>query len=124
MAGDQPRRTLPGVKHVYVIGALVTLIACPAAAAGKVVGNAAAGKTVFVTSGCGSCHALKAAKATGAIASNLDVKKPPYALVVRDVTTGVTKNGHAMPSYKGTLTARQIQDLAAFVYRATHPAQG
>jgi mono/diheme cytochrome c family protein len=36
------------------------------------------------------------------------------------VANGKTKNGLAMPAYKGTLTARQMRDLAAFVYISTH----
>src|SRR5712691_11690667 len=36
--------------------------------------GAAEGKAVFVASGCGSCHTLKAAGTTGTIGPNLDAK--------------------------------------------------
>jgi mono/diheme cytochrome c family protein len=76
-----------------------------------------AGKAVFLTSKCGSCHTLKAAHATGAVSSNLDKKKTPSTPIITDA---VDKNGLAMPSYKGTLTVKQIQNLAALVYTSTH----
>jgi cytochrome c oxidase subunit II len=41
-------------------------------------GGAAAGKAVFENNGCGSCHTLKAAGATGTIGPDLD-KLPAYA---------------------------------------------
>jgi mono/diheme cytochrome c family protein len=78
-------------------------------------GSAAAGAKVFVSAGCASCHTLAAAKAKGNIGPNLDQLKPGAALVMRQVRTG----GIGMPSFKRILTARQIQDVAAFVARST-----
>jgi mono/diheme cytochrome c family protein len=74
-------------------------------------GDAAAGKTVFETAGCTSCHTLKAANAHGTVGPNLDDAKPPAELVVERVTNGKG----AMPSFKGQLNAKQIADVAAFV---------
>jgi mono/diheme cytochrome c family protein len=74
-------------------------------------GDAAAGKTVFQTAGCVSCHTLKAAGATGTVGPNLDQAKPPAELVVERVTNGKG----VMPSFKGQLTPKQIADVAAFV---------
>src|SRR5215475_6885006 len=73
-------------------------------------GNAAAGKTVF-TSNCSSCHTLADANAKGTIGPNLDDLKPDDATVARQVTNG----GGAMPAFKDSLSAQQIQDVAAYV---------
>ena len=74
-------------------------------------GNAAAGKQVFATAGCESCHTLKDAGATGTVGPNLDEAKPPAALVVDRVTNGKG----VMPSFSGQLSAKQIADVAAYV---------
>ena len=74
-------------------------------------GDAAAGKVVFMAQPCASCHTLKDAGATGTVGPNLDDAKPPYALVVARVTNGMG----VMPAFKGQLTAKQIQDVAAYV---------
>jgi mono/diheme cytochrome c family protein len=79
-------------------------------------GDPAAGKTVFASAGCSGCHTLKAAGATGNVGPNLDQLKPPEATVVHQVENG----GGQMPAFKGTLSAKQIQDVAAFVYASTH----
>jgi mono/diheme cytochrome c family protein len=76
-----------------------------------VKGDAAAGKEVFATAGCKSCHTLKDADATGTVGPNLDEKKPPAALVVDRVTSGKG----VMPSFSGQLTPKQIADVAAYV---------
>ena len=74
-------------------------------------GDAAAGKVVFTTSACGSCHVLAAADATGAVGPNLDEAKPDAALVHERVVEGKG----AMPSFKDQLTEQQIDDVVAFV---------
>jgi mono/diheme cytochrome c family protein len=79
-------------------------------------GDAVAGKSVFTSAGCSGCHTLKAAGATGTVGPNLDQVKPTYDKVVHQVEVG----GGAMPPFKGTLTAKQIQDVAAFVFASTH----
>lgn len=94
--------------------ALAMAIAIPAFAATN-PGSAKKGKVIFVAN-CGTCHVLKAAKAVGTIGPNLDQKKPAYKLIVLRVTNGKSP----MIPFKGTLTTSQIQDVAAFVYNATH----
>lgn len=84
----------------------------PAAAQGDPV----AGKAVFASAGCGACHTLKAAGATGTVGPNLDQLKPPYDRVLHQVEVG----GGPMPAFKNTLSAKQIQDVAAFVVASTH----
>jgi mono/diheme cytochrome c family protein len=79
-------------------------------------GNATAGKSVFASAGCGACHTLKAAGSTGTVGPNLDQLKPPYDTVVHQVENG----GAGMPPFKGQLSAKQIQDVAAFVVASTH----
>ena len=76
-------------------------------------GQAAApdGKQVFASAGCGSCHTLKAAGATGTVGPNLDTVKPTEAKVVTQVTNG----GGAMPPFKGQLSPAQIKAVAKFV---------
>jgi mono/diheme cytochrome c family protein len=74
-------------------------------------GDAAAGKEVFASAGCGGCHTFSAAGSSGSVGPNLDDASPSYDHVVKQVTDG----GGAMPSFKGKLTEQQIQDVAAFV---------
>jgi mono/diheme cytochrome c family protein len=81
-----------------------------------VKGDPVAGKQVFLTAGCTGCHTLKAANSHGTVGPNLDEKKPPEALVVDRVTHGKG----VMPSFAGSLSQKQIADVAAFVYQSTH----
>ena len=74
-------------------------------------GDATAGKQVFETAGCTSCHTLADAGATGTVGPNLDDAKPPASLVVDRVTHGKG----VMPSFSGQLSEQQIQDVAAYV---------
>ncbi len=82
----------------------------------KVKGDPVAGKKVFASAGCKSCHTLKDAGATGTVGPNLDQKKPPLDLVVDRVTNGKG----VMPSFSGQLSQKQIADVAAYVVQATH----
>jgi mono/diheme cytochrome c family protein len=79
-------------------------------------GDPAAGKAVFASAGCTGCHTLKAANATGTVGPNLDNAKPPESLVVDRVAHGKG----VMPSFSGSLTPKQIADVAAFVFQSTH----
>ncbi len=79
-------------------------------------GDATAGKAVFASAGCGGCHTLKAAGSTGTVGPNLDQLKPPLDRIVQQVDNG----GGPMPAFKSQLTAKQIQDVAAYVYASTH----
>jgi mono/diheme cytochrome c family protein len=79
-------------------------------------GDAAAGEAVFASAGCGGCHTLEAAGSSGNVGPNLDEAKPDLALVINRVTNG--QGG--MPSFKGQLSDKQIQDVAAYVVASTH----
>ena len=78
-------------------------------------GDAAAGEAVFASAGCGGCHTLEAAGASGAVGPNLDDSKPDAALVVDRVTNGAG----AMPPFGDQLSEQQIQDVAAYVVAST-----
>jgi mono/diheme cytochrome c family protein len=76
-------------------------------------GDAAAGKIVF-TANCGGCHTLADAGTSGTVGPNLDDAKPPAALVVDRVTNGKG----VMPPFGGSLSPKQIADVAAYVSSA------
>lgn len=87
----------------------------PAAKPEKLTGNPIAGKKVWVASKCGGCHTLKAAGSTGTIGMDFDYLKPTQSEVAGAVTAG----GDIMPAYP-SLSVKQVNDLAAFVYKSTH----
>jgi cytochrome c2 len=74
-------------------------------------GDAAAGKAVFSSAGCGGCHTLMAAGSNGNVGPNLDQLKPAADVVQKQVENG----GGGMPAFKGKLSDKQIADVAAFV---------
>ncbi len=80
-------------------------------------GDPVAGKAVFASAGCSGCHTLKAANATGTVGPNLDQLKPALAAIIHQVNNG----GGVMPAFKGSLSVKQIADVAAFVFTSTHP---
>lgn len=70
-----------------------------------------AGAKVFADAGCQNCHTLKAAGAKGTVGPSLDQLQPSSALVSKQVRDG----GGVMPSFKGKLSPKQIQDVADYV---------
>jgi cytochrome c6 len=128
-----PRRNpnFPGAKGVkayvlvafgFFVAMMLTVIlvakepkessaAPPPAATGPSAAELAAGKKVFTTAGCASCHTLKDANATGKVGPDLDQLKPTQAAVATQVTNG----GKIMPSFKSTLSTAQIQAVATYV---------
>ena len=73
--------------------------------------SASAGAKVFGSAGCGSCHTLAAANASGQVGPNLDEARPDYEAV----RTTVENGGGGMPSFGDQLSEQQIRDVAAFV---------
>ena len=71
----------------------------------------ASGKAVFVSTGCGACHALKAAGTTGMVGPNLDRSTMKQAAMVSVIANGKG----TMQAYAGMLNGTQIQDVATFV---------
>ena len=58
-------------------GATTTQTTTSATTSGGQQGDAKAGRQVFLTAGCTSCHTLKDAGSTGTVGPNLDDAKPP-----------------------------------------------
>ena len=85
----------------------------PEKAPAPVQGDATAGKKVFLSQPCGGCHTLKDAGTKGAVGPNLDGLKPNANRVKTIVTNGSANK--VMPSFKGTLTEQQINDVAVYV---------
>jgi menaquinol-cytochrome c reductase cytochrome b/c subunit len=69
------------------------------------------GITFVKAQSCGSCHTLKSMGWGGNIGPNLDSAKPTYALAVERLTKGAAP----MPSFKGTLTDKQLKCVATVV---------
>ena len=78
-------------------------------------GDATAGKQVFQTGPCASCHTLADAGTHGTVGPNLTGLKVPLSLVVDRLLHGKG----AMPPFKGNLSDKQIADVAAYVVHAT-----
>jgi len=86
-------------------------------------GNATSGKAIFTAQGCGSCHTLKQAGASGTVGPNLNTalagKTPDFIResIVNpnaDITPGFPPN--VMPQDYGTkLSTQQLADLIAFI---------
>ena len=80
----------------------------------EAAGDPVAGKEIFLTvaqPSCGGCHTLSDAGTSGSIGPNLDAASPSHDKVVERVTDGQG----AMPSFAGSLSEQQIQDVAAYV---------
>jgi mono/diheme cytochrome c family protein len=80
------------------------------------IGDPAAGATVFQSAGCGSCHTMAAAGSTGTSGPNLDSLGADQPTIVQQVTNG----GEGMPAFSPQYSATQINNVAAYVYQSTH----
>ena len=100
-----------------VVGTLPKAAPEPATPAFKLKGDPTAGAGTFAKAGCGGCHTLAAAHATGTVGPDLDTvsPKPDFRLATARVTLGKG----VMPSFKGQLTDQQIADVAAYVVKST-----
>jgi mono/diheme cytochrome c family protein len=109
-------RGLTAVSAVAALLVLVLLFAGPSligakkktAYSGK---SPASGAQIFSSAGCGSCHTLKAANASGAVGPNLDQVKPDESTVSAIVRSG----GGSMPSFASKLNDAQIAAVARYV---------
>ena len=79
--------------------------------AARVRPYAANGGQLWSQAGCGGCHTLAAAGATGQVGPNLDALRPSSGAVAAQVASG----GGGMPSFASSLSGGQIQALAAWV---------
>jgi mono/diheme cytochrome c family protein len=98
-----------------VVGTVATTPTFPIVPAFHLKGDSKKGSAVFASGGCGGCHTLAAAHASGTVGPNLDSLKPDY----RAVTAQVTNGGAAMPAFKSRLSPKQIADVAAYVVDST-----
>ena len=120
----------PGRKKKVVAPAPQTVIGTlPQDQSASLTGDAAKGKTLFLSNGCGGCHVYKPAGSAGKVGPDLDNLaadaqkanqgptqtyaansiKNPGAYVVPGFPDGV------MPSYGGQLTDQQVADLVEFL---------
>jgi mono/diheme cytochrome c family protein len=125
---------VPTARCFTLAALLVLAAAVPASGLAyrstRVVGNAKAGKNLFVTT-CGVCHTLKAAATVGTIGPNLGEVSLSEPTIIKAITNGgwtvMTKAAASryttqMVAYKAVLTPGQINNIAAFVYLSTHKA--
>jgi mono/diheme cytochrome c family protein len=83
----------------------------PADTGAATEGDAANGKKVFASAGCGGCHTFSAAGSTGTVGPNLDDASVDVDAAVQQVTNG----GGGMPAFGDRLSDQEIADVAAFV---------
>jgi mono/diheme cytochrome c family protein len=95
------------------VGVALTVAALAAGCGGSSGGLAAQGRRVFVSAGCGDCHALAAVHARGGIGPDFDTSEPLTRAQIRlQLDAGVG----GMPSFRSRLTRRQQDAVVEFVY--------
>lgn len=94
-------------------GAATATVADTAGSAtgGEDTGGAADGAAVFASAGCGNCHTLAAANASGNVGPNLDELMPDTEQVAEQVKSG----GGGMPAFEDQLSEDEIQAVAEYV---------
>ena len=78
-------------------------------------GETADGEAIFSEAGCGGCHVLEAAGSSGNVGPNLDESKPSRDLAIDRITNG----RGAMPPFKDSYSADQIEAVADYVVAST-----
>ena len=81
----------------------------------ELTGDATAGSDVWTANGCGGCHTLAAANASGNVGPNLDETQPSYELAV----TRITQGQGAMPAFGDQLEPQQIADVSQYVVESS-----
>jgi len=74
-------------------------------------GDAAAGKEVYASAGCGSCHTFTDAGTSGTVGPNLDESSVDVAAAEEQIRAG----GGGMPAFEGQLSDEEIANVAAYV---------
>jgi mono/diheme cytochrome c family protein len=92
-------------------GAATAADTAGSATGGEDTGGAADGAAVFASAGCGNCHTLGAANASGNVGPNLDELMPDAATVEEQVTNG----GGGMPAFEGQLSPEEITAVSEYV---------
>jgi len=75
------------------------------------------GGQLFITEGCGACHAFSPAGTTGNVGPSLDTIAPDAERVAEVVTTGL----NAMPAFGNRLSEQEIAAIAAYVSEPAEP---
>ena len=83
----------------------------PADTGAATEGDAANGKKIFASAGCGGCHTFAAAGSTGTVGPNLDDASVDVDAAAQQVKNG----GGGMPAFGDRLSDQEIADVAAFV---------
>ena len=78
----------------------------------KLTDRQQAGRSVFARN-CSTCHTLRAANAVGRVGPNLDVIRPPKALVLDAIKNGRARGMGQMPA--DLVDGQDAQDVADFV---------
>ncbi|MDQ1741312.1 MAG: hypothetical protein QOE53_2964 [Pseudonocardiales bacterium] len=105
-------RVLAPLTAIAAAFAVIVLLLGPELIGAKQPGAKAqprTGKQIFTAEGCGGCHTLKAAGASGTTGPDLDQAKPDAATVEAKVRSG----GGLMPSFK--LPAPELRAVAQYV---------
>jgi mono/diheme cytochrome c family protein len=97
-----------------VIGSVPTETGGGGGGGGTAEGDAAAGKEVFASAGCGSCHTFADAGTSGTVGPDLDQSSVDFDAAVTQITNG----GGGMPPFSGSLSEEQIANVAAYVVTA------
>jgi cytochrome c oxidase subunit 2 len=113
--------TLKSAGPVTVIGTLPKPASIPK-------GDPAAGKALFVSNGCGGCHAYAPAGSSGQVGPGLDnlaadAQKANQGSLAEYVATSITNpSAYVVPGYPNgvmpsfnSLTPKQVGDLVAFL---------
>ena len=125
-------RILAVRKIVLLLAALVLVVAIPACGGeedeqalpetvegtlptetggGASEGDAAKGKMIYASAGCGGCHTFTPAGSTGTVGPSLDDASIDFEGAVQQITNG----GGGMPPFGDRLSDQEIADVAAFV---------
>jgi cytochrome c553 len=97
-----------------VIGSVPTETGGGGGGGGTAEGDPAAGKEVFASAGCGSCHTFADAGTSGTVGPDLDQSTVDFDAAVTQITNG----GGGMPPFSGQLSEEQIANVAAYVVTA------
>lgn len=102
-------------RYLGMAGVILLAAACQPADVPR--GDPDAGEVLIANldNSCGLCHTLESAGFEGAVAPNLDERRPGYQQVLEAVRDGPG----LMPSYAGELSDAEIHDIAAFISRET-----
>ena len=78
----------------------------------KLTASQEEGRQLFARN-CASCHTLAASGAVGKTGPNLDVMRPPEALIYNAIIVGRARGNGNMPA--GLLTGQQAKDVASYI---------